>query len=63
MAETPKTSTNDADDQRAKFEAALAAKNAKGGHAGTSHAAGGKSGKGHSTAEGGKREFRRKSGG
>lgn len=62
MAETSKT-TPDADDQRAKFEAALEAKKAKGGHAGTSHATGGRSGKGHSTAEGGKREFRRKSGG
>lgn len=63
MADKPKTTPSDADDQRAKFEAALEAKKAKGGHSGASHADGGKSGKGHSTAEGGKREFRRKSGG
>lgn len=63
MAEKPNSTSSAADDQRAKFEAALQAKKAKGGHAGTSHADGGKSGKGHSTAEGGKREFRRKSGG
>lgn len=53
----------DADAQKDQFKAALDAKKAKGGHSGGSHASGGTTGKGHSTAEGGKREFRRKSGG
>ena len=51
------------EDQRDKFKAALDAKNAKGGHSGGSHADGGTSGKGDSHRAGGKREFRRKSGG
>ena len=51
------------DDQRDKFKAALDAKKAKGGHAGSAHGEAGGKAKGHSTREGGKREFRRKSGG
>jgi Family of unknown function (DUF5302) len=51
------------DEQRDKYKAALEAKKAKGGHAGSAHGEGGGKAKGHSTREGGKREFRRKSGG
>jgi hypothetical protein len=51
------------DEQRDKFLAALEAKKHKGGHAGTSPEAGGGAVKDHSSRSGGKREFRRKSGG
>ncbi len=60
----PTSAAADADDQRAKFKAALDAK--KGRPGGGSHAhepgAGGPV-KDHSSRSGGKREFRRKSGG
>ena len=55
--------TTAADDQRDKFKAALDAKKAKGGHSGGAHTDGGKTGHDHASREGGKREFRRKSGG
>ena len=55
--------TKAADDQKDKFKAALEAKKAKGGHSGTSHTDGGTGGHDHASREGGKREFRRKSGG
>jgi hypothetical protein len=62
--DTDKTPTPQ-DDQRAKFEAALEAKKHKTGHG--SAAQNSSSGSGaahdHSSREGGKREFRRKSGG
>jgi len=58
---TSGSSTTD-DDQRDQFKAALEAKRAKGGHAGTAHGDSGGQPKDHSHREGGKREFRRKSG-
>jgi hypothetical protein len=51
------------DDQKAKFLAALEAKKSKPGHAGQSHESAGEAGKDHANRSGGKREFRRKSGG
>ncbi len=61
MATTESQTGND--DQRDRFKAALDAKKSKGGHAGSAHGADGGHPKGHSSREGGKREFRRKSGG
>ena len=63
MAQKPTNPPSDADAQRDQFKAALEAKKAKGGHSGHAHDAAGGPGKGHSSREGGKREFRRKSGG
>ena len=62
--DTDKTPTAQ-DDQRAKFEAALEAKKHKTGHGSAAQNSGGGSGAAHdhSSREGGKREFRRKSGG
>lgn len=62
--DTDKTPTPE-DDQRAKFEAALEAKKHKTGHGSAAQNSGGGSGAAHdhSSREGGKREFRRKSGG
>ena len=62
--DTDKTPTPQ-DDQRAKFEAALEAKKHKTGHGSAAQNSGGGSGAAHdhSSREGGKREFRRKSGG
>jgi hypothetical protein len=62
--DTDKTPTLE-DDQRAKFEAALEAKKHKTGHGSAAQNSGGGSGAAHdhSSREGGKREFRRKSGG
>jgi|TARA_B110000285_G_scaffold161290_1_gene180134 hypothetical protein len=54
---------SDADDQRAKFKAALDAKNHKPGHTGSHPHATGEAVKDPSGRSGGKREFRRKSGG
>ena len=63
MATDAQTPSSDPEDQREKFKAALDAKKAKGGHGGTSPEAGGGAVKDHSSRSGGKREFRRKSGG
>lgn len=63
MAKSSPTPPSDADDQKAKFLAALDAKKTKPGHAGSSHEEGGGPVKDHSSRSGGKREFRRKSGG
>jgi Family of unknown function (DUF5302) len=62
--DTDKTPTPQ-DEQRAKFEAALEAKKHKTGHGSAAQNSGGGSGAAHdhSSREGGKREFRRKSGG
>ena len=62
--DTGKTPTPE-DEQRAKFEAALEAKKHKSGHGSAAQNSGGGSGAAHdhSSREGGKREFRRKSGG
>jgi|AntAceMinimDraft_10_1070366.scaffolds.fasta_scaffold248329_1 hypothetical protein len=54
---------SDADVQRAKFKAALDAKNNKPGHTGSHPDAAGGPVKDNSGRSGGKREFRRKSGG
>ncbi len=62
MATDPVTPAPESDEQKDRFRAALEAKKSQGGHAGTSHADGGGSGKDHSSRTGGKREFRRKSG-
>lgn len=59
----PMANSPSSDEQKDKFKAALEAKKAKGGHSGTGAQASGGAGKGHSSREGGKREFRRKSGG
>jgi len=70
MATEPKKSESssaavpDSEDQRAKFKAALDAKKGKGGSGGQAHEPGaGGPVKDHSSRSGGKREFRRKSGG
>ena len=63
MATDGQTPETGSEDQREKFKAALDAKKSKGGHAGTSPEAGGGAVKDHSSRSGGKREFRRKSGG
>ena len=51
------------DDERAKFEAALEAKKHKSGHGSAAANSGGGPTKEHASRSGGKREFRRKSGG
>ncbi len=63
MAKNTDSTPSDADDQRAKFEAALEAKKHKPGHAGSHPDSSGGPVKDHSSRSGGKREFRRKSGG
>jgi hypothetical protein len=63
MSEEVKNPRSDADDQRAKFKAALDAKNHKPGHTGSHPHATGAAAKDPSGRSGGKREFRRKSGG
>jgi hypothetical protein len=63
MSEQTETPPSDADDQRAKFKAALEAKKNKPGHAGSNPDAAGGPVKESSGRSGGKREFRRKSGG
>jgi hypothetical protein len=63
MADKSTKPAPDADAQREQFLAALEAKKHKGGHAATSPEAGGGAVKDHSSRSGGKREFRRKSGG
>jgi hypothetical protein len=50
-------------DPKERFRQALEAKKAKSGHRGTDSAGGGGTDRGNSGREGGKREFRRKSGG
>ncbi|MDE1046408.1 MAG: DUF5302 domain-containing protein [Candidatus Nanopelagicales bacterium] len=63
MSEEIENPPSEADDQRAKFKAALDAKNLKPGHAGSHPNASGGTVKDPSGRSGGKREFRRKSGG
>ncbi len=63
MSEEIENPPSDADDQRAKFKAALDAKNHKPGHTGSNPQATGEAVKVSSGRSGGKREFRRKSGG
>jgi hypothetical protein len=65
MAKDTDKTPSPQDDQRAKFEAALEAKKHKTGHGSAAQNSGGGSGAAHdhSSREGGKREFRRKSGG
>ncbi|MFY9207482.1 MAG: DUF5302 domain-containing protein [Candidatus Nanopelagicales bacterium] len=63
MSEEIENPPSDADDQRAKFKAALDAKNHKPGHTGSNPHATGEAVKVSSGRSGGKREFRRKSGG
>jgi hypothetical protein len=59
-----KSKPEDADDQRAKFKAALDAKKTKSSGGSQAHEPGsGGPVKDHSSRSGGKREFRRKSGG
>jgi hypothetical protein len=60
MASTP---TPEQDDQREKFLAALDAKKKKSAEGQQHLDAGGSGSKGHTSRSGGKREFRRKSGG
>lgn len=55
--------TVDPEDPREKFRLALEAKKAKSGPGGQSTTSGSASTKDHSSRSGGKREFRRKSGG
>lgn len=60
----PKTSDSALpDDDRAKFEAALEAKKHKTGHGSGTQSGSGGAAKEHANRSGGKREFRRKSGG
>lgn len=59
MTETPP----DDQDPREKFKAALEAKKHKSGYGSHAHTTDEGSGKDHSSRTGGKREFRRKSGG
>ena len=63
MAKSNETPSTEADEQRAKFKAALEAKKNKPGHAGSNPDAAGGPVKESSSRSGGKREFRRKSGG
>lgn len=63
MSDEIENPPSDADDQRAKFKAALDAKNHKPGHTGSNPHATGEAVKVSSGRSGGKREFRRKSGG
>jgi hypothetical protein len=58
-----KSESNLPDDERAKFEAALEAKKHKSGHGSGTSGSGDSSAKEHANRSGGKREFRRKSGG
>ena len=51
------------DDDREKFKAALEAKKHRTGHGSAAAGSGGSSAKEHASRSGGKREFRRKSGG
>ena len=62
MADKKTTPTQD-DETRAKYEAALEAKKHKSGHGSSAASASGGTGKEHASRSGGKREFRRKSGG
>jgi len=62
MAATSK-STPESDPTKEQYKAALEAKKAKGGHSGGSHTEGTHGPHAHASREGGKREFRRKSGG
>ena len=55
--------TSEPDPTKEQFKAALDAKKAKGGHAAASHTEGAHGPHAHASREGGKREFRRKSGG
>jgi len=50
------------EDPKARFRQALEAKKQRGGHSGAGPASDGSGSKGSSTAAGGRREFRRKSG-
>lgn len=61
-AQSPEPTSAD-DQTREQFKAALEAKKAKGGHASGKHAEGAHGPHAHAGREGGKREFRRKSGG
>jgi len=61
IASTP--SIPDPKDPRARLRLALEAKNSKGGHGAAASDTGSSPGKDHSNRTGGKREFRRKSGG
>ncbi|MEI6361284.1 MAG: DUF5302 family protein [Actinomycetes bacterium] len=61
MSKKPESSLPD--DERAKFEAALEAKKHKSGHGSGTSGSGGSTSKEHASRSGGKREFRRKSGG
>ena len=63
MAKSNENSPTEADEQRAKFKAALEAKKNKPGHAGSNPDSAGGPVKDSSSRSGGKREFRRKSGG
>jgi hypothetical protein len=64
MATTESTpSTPDPNDPRVRFQAALEAKRNKGAHGANAKELNNEAGKDHSNASGGKREFRRKSGG
>ncbi|MBK9740275.1 MAG: DUF5302 domain-containing protein [Actinobacteria bacterium] len=64
MATTPPPPhTNDEDETRVKYEAALEAKKHKSGHGSAAPGTSGGPVKEHSSRSGGKREFRRKSGG
>jgi hypothetical protein len=59
----PDQAAVDPNDPREKFRLALEAKKAKSGPSGQSSSSGAASSKDHSSRSGGKREFRRKSGG
>jgi hypothetical protein len=63
MATDPSKTPSEPDEQHAKFLAALEAKKHKPGHAASHPDAAGGPVKDHSSRSGGKREFRRKSGG
>ena len=58
-----KTESSLPDEERAKFEAALEAKKHKSGHGSGNSDSGSSAAKEHASRSGGKREFRRKSGG
>jgi hypothetical protein len=61
-AQSPEPTSAD-DPTREQFKAALEAKKAKSGHSSGKHAEGAHGPHTHASREGGKREFRRKSGG
>jgi hypothetical protein len=64
MTDTPRDADKSADDlQREKFKAALDAKKGKSGHVGGTTGSTGSTGHGQTNRSGGKREFRRRSGG